>query len=955
MRIKPVGNALAAVAALFIVTITPGWARASGPADLGPNAFAQALSDVKPDPDIRFGVLPNGMTYALMRNATPSGQASLRLRLAAGSLMETDAQQGLAHFLEHMAFNGSSHVPTGEMVKILERHGLAFGADTNASTSWNETIYKLDLPKTDADTVDTSLTLLREVAGELQLPQAAMDRERGVVLSEERLTDTPGYRAYKARLRFLLPGQLASSRLPIGQAQIIADAPRATLAAFYEAYYRPERATLVAVGDFDLDVMEAKIKSRFGAWINPRPAGPEPKLGAPAPRPGDTRLLVEPGAPLDIQLAWAMPADTAPETRAKDRADLIEDLALAVLNRRLERLSRGPNPPFISASASHGDVFGSAKVTSLQVTAAPGAWQGALTAAEHEQRALVQYGVLKSELDREIEDSRTSLKDRVAAAATRRTPDLANLIVSSIGERSVVQNPAQELAELDEDIKGVTAQQVSAAAGALFAGSGPLLFMSSPQSVDGGPQALTAAFQQAQGEPIAPPVALADKAWPYNRFGAAGKVVERRTLPEFGATLVRFANGVRLTVKPTQFRASQVSVQVRFGDGRLDLSKTAPTALWAGDAFFEGGLKKLTAEDIDQVLTSKVFGASFRLDDDAFAMVGAAKSSDLDTELQLLTAYIAEPAFRPEAFERMRAYGLTLNNQLDATPSGVLRRDLGQLLHAGDSRWITIPAHDVIASSRPSDLQTLLTAALARGPVEVVIVGDIDVDKAIALTAQTLGALHRAPDASAPAADSLKVSFPAPTAKPIVEWHKGRADQAVAVAAWPTNDFYANTHEARALSVLSEVIKLRMIDDLRVAEGATYSPSASVDPSQTYPGYGYLIANVEIPPAKIQIFFDEIDKIARDLRTHQISLDELTRATLPRIEQIKKARETNEYWLGALIGAQTDPRRLDAVRTQITQIEQMTRAELLQTARKYLTPANEWRLEVLPQTKVASN
>src|SRR5690606_16574197 len=151
--------------------------------------------------------------------------AALRLRLDAGSLMEADDQQGLAHFLEHMAFNGSKSVPEGDMVKILERLGLAFGADTNASTSFNETVYKLDLPRTDAETVDTSLMLLREAAGELLISPAAVDRERGVVLSEERTRATPGYRVFKARMDFLLRGQLPPKRLPIGQVEVLKTAP----------------------------------------------------------------------------------------------------------------------------------------------------------------------------------------------------------------------------------------------------------------------------------------------------------------------------------------------------------------------------------------------------------------------------------------------------------------------------------------------------------------------------------------------------------------------------------------------------------------------------------------------------------------------------------------------------------------------------------------------------------
>lgn len=921
--------------------------------DLAPNQWAQAASDLKPDPNIRFGRLPNGMTYALMHNATPSGQASLRLRIAAGSLMEDDAQQGLAHFLEHMAFKGSTHVPGGDMIEILERHGLAFGADTNAFTSATETVYKLDLPKTDPDTVDTSLMLLRDIAGELTLSQTAMDHERGVILSEQRLDDTPSYRAGKSRLQFLLPGQRAAERLPIGQVEIIRNASREALVDFYEKYYRPERATLVAVGDFDLDAMEAKIKSRFSDWSNAHAPGPEVDLGTPAPRQSEAKIILEPSAPTIIDIDWTAPSDLSPETRAKDRADALDDLALAVLNRRLERISREPSPPFISAQASVGDTEHSAKIATLQVIAEPDAWRQALAAVEHEQRRLVDYGVPAGELQREIEDSRTTLRQRAAAEATRRTPNLADMIVNTLEDRSVATSPSQDLAEFEQQAKSITPADVSAAARRLFAGSGPLLFMSSPKPIEGGAETLLAAYRTERTEPVAAPVLVADKTWPYTRFGAPGKVVERRDLAEFGAVMVRFANGVRLTVKPTRFRHDEVQVLVRFGNGRLDLPKSKPSAVWAGDAFVEGGLKQLTVEDIDQALTQKVVGANFQVDDEAFDLSGATQSADLDTEMQLLAAYVVEPAFRPEAFERMRALELTMSRQFEATPSGVLKRDLAQLLHGGDLRW-AMPTGEVIAAGRASDLKSLLTAQLDRGPIEVVIVGDVDANRAIALTAATFGALHRTTATDPAPAESRAVAFPKASPQPIVEHHKGRADQAVAAVAWPTNDFYADMREARVLTVLSEIMKQGLTNDLRVEKGDTYSPSASLSASATYPGYGYLLAEVEIPPAKLDVFFDELQKIAQDLRARAVSQDELTRAVLPLVDQLKQARQTNEYWLGALAGAQTDPRRLESVRTQVGHYAGVTSADLLAAARKYLRPDRAWKFEVLPESTLAA-
>jgi len=908
--------------------------------------WPQDFTDIRPDPLIRFGRLPNGMRYALMHNATPSGQASFRLRFAVGSLMESDAQQGLAHFLEHMAFDGSTHVPTGEMIKILERHGLAFGADTNASTDWTETVYQLDLPKTDDDTVDTSMMLLREVASELLISQTAMDKERGVVLSEERLRDTPNYRAYKTRLEFVLPGQLASHRMPIGQVPVIQNARHADIEDIYEKYYRPERATFIAVGDFNLDAMEAKIKARFGDWRNSHPVGPEPDLGTPARRGLQAAVTVEPGVQTSLQVGWASPADLTPDSRAKRRRDMIDNLGLAVLNRRLERITRSDAPPFLNAGASRGNAVRSARVTSLQITARGGDWKPALTSAVREERRLVQYGVLQSEIDREIAENRASLKASAAASPTRRTPNLANAVVGSLDDSDVVTDPAQDLALFEDIVKGLKADEVSAAMRKAFEGQGPLVFLTSPKPVDGGEAAVKAAFQAAQVDPVEAPAAVADTTWPYEHFGAPGKVIERREAANVDTTFLRFANGVRLTVKPTTFRKDQVLVQVRVGDGRLDLPKDRPTASWARSAFIEGGLKKVTAEQLDQIMTSKIVGAAFDMDDDAFVLSGATKPSDLPTQLQVLTAYLTEPGLRPEAFERMRTYAMTLHDQLEATPNGVVSEDLASLMRGGDLRW-SIPSREVIAASTPADLTAMVAEPLARGAVEVIVVGDVTVDQALAATAPTLGALQRPPPL-VPAADERRIAFPAASAQPVVRTHKGRADQAVAVAAWPTTDLFADVRGARTIRVMVEVMKLRMIDELRVAQGATYSPSANLEAAVDYPGFGYVSASVEIPPDKIPGFYETVGKIAADLRATDITPDELKRATLPRIEALGKALQTNEFWLSSLAGGQTDPRRLELIGSQIPQLQSITAAEVHKAAQTWLQPSKEWKFEVLP-------
>nr|WP_197727461.1 insulinase family protein [Rhizobium ruizarguesonis] len=333
----------------FLATVALASFASSAFADTSSTSWPQTQSEIKADTDVHFGTLANGMRFAIMRNVTPPGQAAIRFRIGSGSLDENDSQQGLAHVLEHMAFKGSTHVAEGEMIRILQRKGLAFGPDTNAHTSYDETVYALDLPEVDADTISTSLMLMRETASELTLDAGAFDRERGVILSEERLRDMPQYRASLGIMNSLLAGQRATMRAPIGKADIISNAPVDLVRDYYRANYRPDRATLIVVGDIDPAAMEVEIRQRFSDWKAVGPAQTKADLGALVTKGETAEVIVIPGDITSIQIAWTRPYDAAPDTLAKRRAGLIEDLGFLVLNRRVSAIASKADAPFINA------------------------------------------------------------------------------------------------------------------------------------------------------------------------------------------------------------------------------------------------------------------------------------------------------------------------------------------------------------------------------------------------------------------------------------------------------------------------------------------------------------------------------------------------------------------------------------------------------------------------------
>ncbi len=919
-------------------------------ADAPVSPWPQTVSDLQAEAGIRFGTLANGMRFAIMRNATPSGQAAIRFRIGSGSLEEDDSQQGLAHFLEHMAFKGSTHVAEGEMVRILQRKGLAFGPDTNAHTSYDETVYALDLPEVDADTVSTGLMLMRETASELKLDAGAFDRERGVILSEERLRDTPQYRGAIGLIDVLLAGQRVPLRSPIGKVDIISNAPVDLVRDYYRANYRPDRATLIVVGDIDPATIEAEIRQRFEDWKPAGPAKPGVDLGTLKVQGPGADIVTVPGATTRVQIAWTRPYDASPDTFAKRRAQTIEDIGLSVLKRRVGAMARRANAPFISAEVASQDLYESARIALVAADSEPDKWQAALAAIDGEQRRIAQFGAEQSEIDREILEYRSALQAQAGGAATRTSTDIATTLAQSADEDKVFTSPADDLSLFERMVKGLTADEVNQALQRVFAGNGPRVVLQAPQPPEGGAAAVEKAYADSRAVPVTAPASAVAAVWPYTHFGQPGAVVERRSVDDLGVTMVRFANGVRLTVKPTKLRADEVLVRVDIGHGRLDLPRDHPLATWTAQAVELSGVKAIDYEDMQKALAANVASIDFSLEDNSFKFEGRTRPADLATQLQVFTAYTSDPAYRPEVFKRMQQAYLNNLAQYEATPSTVVSRDFLGLVHSDDPRW-TFPDRAQLLATKPEDFEALLQPYLSREPIEVTVVGDVTVDEAVRQTAQTFGALPvRAAETSVATQD---VHFPAPTAQPVRRTHSGRSDNAAAVMAVPVGDMLSDLPRAFAADLAGQVFQNRLVDQFRIAEGATYSPQGDVSLSKVIPGYGYAYAYVETTPAKVDRFYALVDKIATDLATSDISADELARAKEPMIETVKHQQEGNEYWLQNLRSTQTDPRRLELIRQNLSGYQKVTAQDIRAIAATYFKPEKFWKFEVLPANGTA--
>jgi zinc protease len=308
---------------------------------------------------------------------------------------------------------------------------------------------------------------------------------------------------------------------------------------------------------------------------------------------------------------------------------------------------------------------------------------------------------------------------------------------------------------------------------------------------------------------------------------------------------------------------------------------------------------------------------------------------------------MTKPGWRPEPYQQ----GLTslADNlpKLDSVPMSLFGAKLPELLHPGDARW-AYPTLADVQSAKLEQVKAILTPALANAPIEITIVGDVTIDQAVKSVASTFGALPARSGSPMAAPKPGDVKFPAPTLDPVVLRHAGRDDQGVAAIAWQTTDVFADS-ESAARRVLTDIFQFRLMEQLRIKDGATYSPQATASASRIFPGYGYIAAFAEIPPQKAQLFYDTVKQVTADLRDHPVSTDEFERARKPDLDALEKAVETNGYWVSALSGAQMDERRLKLVREARPGLETVTPADVQRVARKYLTDERGWKLVVSPK------
>ncbi|WP_371396424.1 M16 family metallopeptidase [Fretibacter rubidus] len=898
-------------------------------------------SDVPQDPDVTYGVLPNGMRYALQANGRPENEASLRMIIRAGAKHETDTTLGAAHYLEHMAFNGTENVPEGEMIKSLERMGLAFGADTNASTSHNRTDYRLSLPEVDDETVDYALFLMREVADKMLIEPDAVERERGIIKAERATRQSPASDAAEAYQKFTQPDALYNARPVAGTIETLDAITADDLRAFYEAYYRPERTFLVMVGDFDVAAMEAKIKAQFEDWDNtsPNPAEPEPGLSQTDGRAA--AVYINPEITANIRLYAATAPMPSGDNSASRRAATVRSMANNIVRLRFNKKLQEAGRPVLSAglSAGPGKDISSAFASA---TIKDGDWQTAIAVLDSEIRTALKYGFQQEELDELIANSERGLTDSVNYAAKRRSASLLSGIAGAFSGGNVRTTPAYQKEFFDAIVPTITLDEVHGAFKQMWSDFPHRIWLQGPEFEDVSETDILAAFETARNTEIEPPAQRQKLDFAYQDFGAAGTITARDRVEDLDIERIVFDNNVRLNLKKTDFEDGWIRMQVTVGEGWNAFPADKPALTSLAGSIASGGYEAHAVSELSEIFAGKNIGLNLSIGSERLSMSGSTNADDVLYQLRAWTALLTNPGYRPEWREKFIESINASFHTIDSTPSGVASRDLSRIWNDGNIRYGLRPKDEYMALSL-DDVREVMEPLMTRGAIEIGIVGDFETDAMIDFVAQTFGALPERNDRFDPLSDAFKTRFPDPARVRLT--HTGKIDQGAIYMGWPMVEDWS-LKRSREYAVLSTILTNRMTDVVREELGLAYSPGGGVSFSQLSPGYGYASATITADPQYFEAFEAAVKTIAAELRSGDITQDELNRAVKPILESIQGAERENGAWLGIVTRAQTEEHKLDWRRGREAAFKAMTVDDLNAAAKTLFDPSGLHVIEI---------
>ena len=852
------------------------------------------------DPAVRAGRLPNGLRYFLRQNSRPEKRVSMRLAVNAGAIQEEADQRGLAHFLEHMAFNGTEHFKPGELVSFLESIGARFGPHVNASTSFDETIYMLDIPTDRPGYLEKGMLVLHDFAAGISLLPEEVEKERGVVLEEWRGRLGAGSRLTDKQLPVIFQGSRYAERLPIGLPEILKNAPRARLQAFYEKWYRPDNMAVVVVGDLPLDAAEKLVRENFGKIPAAKGAAATVDTSVPAHKDTLINMSTDPEAQgWSVSLAFKGKAEHD-TTVGGYRKTLVENLVSQMLNLRLRDIARRPNAPFLGAQAGTSSIGRTLELFEIEAMVPEGQLTEGLGAIVQEAKRMQQYGFSNDELNRAKSALLAAYERAYKERTTSESPSYANEYVRHFLEQEPIPGMEFEYRIAATYLPTVTAQEVAALAKEFITDENRVVLGVAPEKKDTPPPTadmLRNTIARASAAPVDPWKEATEGRALVEKDPTGGKVTASRTVPEIGATVLTLSNGAEVWLKPTDFKNDQI-LFTSYAPGGLSLASEADfkSAGLATAMVGVGGMGGLNPVDLSKLLSGKIAQASPSIGAYTHGISGSATPKDLEVALQLSYLVQTAPNMTPDVLELLKRRLTGALQNRDQNPRAVFGEKVQQVNSSNHYSAAELTPADVPALNLET-MRRFYNARFANAADSTYFfVGAFTVDEITPLVEKWIGALPSTGKRSSAARD-MGVRFPAVVVKEEVKKGKEPASQTVlSFFADPGLDEF-EMHRARAAS---SVLNIRLREILREQLGGTYGVSVGFSNTPPIKGYGTMMIQFGSSPDNVDTLVAATLKEIERLKVEGPSLEDVNKVKELERRDLETNAKQNSYWMGSM-------------------------------------------------------
>lgn len=924
------------------------------------------------DPALVTGTLDCGLHYVIRKHSNPEGRAAIWMHVGSGSLNETDAQRGIAHYLEHMAFNGSKNFPPNSVIDFFQSLGLAFGRDQNAFTSFDQTTYQLYLPNTQGETIDKALLFMSDVAMRLSLIPHEIDEERGVIQEEKRTRLSAGQRVSEYILERIAPESTFGQRLPIGIDATLKSVMQPDFQDYYGRYYTPSNMTLIFVGDTDpKGVIEHVAKAFADGKKQPVPAprdiGIKPTKGFRAIVATDPELKTASVNFTRIDL----PAGPVTTTSAM-RRELVDTIGQFAFNRRFgDQLAQG-KASFLSASGSLGDQYNRFRQIEVQASGTPDKWKDMLKDIATETRRAVLHGFR----DAELEDAKKSILSNAEEAVKRESTIPARAMIARINTNIAQGEPnmsaAQTLEITQKLLATISTSEVSEAFARNFDFSSAVFVASLPAGKDVPSEADLTSLGKSLLE--VKPEALAEKARATSlmtNLPAAGKIAESNTHAPSAVASAWLDNGVRFHHRFMDQLKDEVTVTITLAGGTIEetadnrgISDVAALA-WGRPA-----TSSLSSTQIRDLMTGKKVtvrggdgggfgggrgggGGGGPGGADAFTLTISGSPSELETGFQLAHLMLTDPVIEPAAFEQWKTRQLQAIEQRKVQPAGALGELVADTLYpAGEARLKPLTKEQIEKLTIPQ-AQAWLKRIISASPIEIAVVGEIKQADAEALVTRYLGSLakrERMTDKTLANLRSVK-HMPGPIA--ISKEMETKTQQAIVVDGFFAADA-KNVRDARLMEMAARLVSTRLVKIIREEKQLVYSISAATRPGTTYPGWGQFTAQAPTAPDKADKLGPALDEVYDAFAKSGPTDEELTVARKQFANQMEETMKQPGFWTARLATLSYRGSSLDDTMDAPAAFQKFTADEIRECFAKYYKPESRFRFAIKPKALPAA-